>query len=207
MKEIVFILDKSGSMHGLEKDTIGGFNSLIEKQQKEEGEALVSTLLFNNTAEVLHDRVPIKDIKALKEEDYQTGGCTALLDAIGGAIHHISNIHKYARKEDVPESTMFVITTDGMENASHTYSHQKVKDMIERQEKDYGWKFLFLAANIDAAAEAGKIGIKREYAVNYSADAEGTLLNYEVVSDTLRAFRATGKVDRAWKDKIEKRKR
>ena len=144
LTEIVFILDRSGSMSGLEQDTIGGFNSMIKQQKNAEGEALISTILFDNVSEVLHDRINVKDIQPLSDHDYMVRGCTALLDAIGGAIHHIGNIHKYARREDVPEHIMFVITTDGMENASRYYSSNKVKQMIERQKIKYGWEFLFL---------------------------------------------------------------
>src|SRR5574344_621325 len=143
LTEIVFILDRSGSMSGLEADTIGGFNAMIEKQKKAEGEALVSTVLFDNTSEVIHDRIDVQNIKAMTDAEYSVRGCTALLDAIGGAIHHIGNIHKYARVEDIPEHTMFVITTDGMENASRRYDSEKVKKMIERQKEKYGWEFLF----------------------------------------------------------------
>ena len=142
LTEIVFILDRSGSMSGLETDTIGGFNSMIEKQKKENGEALISTVLFDNVSEVIHDRVPVQKVEPMTDRDYSVRGCTALLDAIGGAIHHIGNVHKYARKEDVPEHTLFVITTDGMENASRRYDSEKVKKMIERQKEKYGWEFL-----------------------------------------------------------------
>ena len=154
MTELVFILDRSGSMSGLEKDTIGGFNSMLEKQRKEPGDAVVSTVLFDNETEVIHDRVVIADVPNLTDKEYFVRGCTALLDAVGGAIQHIGNVHKYARKEDVPEKTLFIITTDGMENASHHYTYDKVRNMIERQKERYGWEFLFLGANIDAAAEA-----------------------------------------------------
>ena len=159
LTEIVFILDRSGSMSGLERDTIGGFNSMIEQQKKAEGEALISTVLFDNVSEVLHDRVNVKDIRPMTDRDYTVRGCTALLDAIGGAFHHIGNVHKYARPEDVPEHTMFVITTDGMENASRRYDSEKVKQMIERQKEKYGWEFLFLGANIDAVETASQFGI------------------------------------------------
>ena len=148
MTELVFILDRSGSMSGLERDTIGGFNSMIEKQKKEAGEAVVSTVLFDNESVVIHDRLPLGKVPRMTEKEYFTRGCTALLDAVGGAIHHIGNVHKYARKEDVPEKTMFIITTDGYENASRRYDYDKVRKMIERQKK-YGWEFLFLGANID----------------------------------------------------------
>ena len=187
LTEIVFILDRSGSMNGLERDTIGGFNSMIEQQKKTEGEALISTVLFDNVSEVLHDRVDVKDIRPMTDRDYTVRGCTALLDAIGGAIHHIGNIHKYARPEDVPEHTMFVITTDGMENASRRYDSEKVKQMIERQKAKYGWEFLFLGANIDAVETASQFGIGADRAVNYQCDSEGTALNYEVVSEAISA--------------------
>lgn len=164
MTELVFILDRSGSMSGLEKDTIGGFNSMLEKQRKEPGNAVVSTVLFDNETEVIHDRVSIADIPHLTDKDYYVRGCTALLDAVGGAIHHIGNVHKYARKEDVPERTLFIITTDGMENASRRYTYDKVRCMIERQKERYGWEFLFLGANIDAAAEAKRFGIDESMA-------------------------------------------
>ena len=169
LTEIVFILDRSGSMSGLERDTIGGFNSMIEQQKKAEGEALISTVLFDNVSEVLHDRVNVKDIRPMTDRDYTVRGCTALLDAIGGAIHHIGNVHKYARPEDVPEHTMFVITTDGMENASRRYNSEKVKQMIERQKAKYGWEFLFLGANIDAVETASQFGIGADRAVKMSA--------------------------------------
>ena len=181
MTEIVFILDRSGSMSGLETDTIGGFNSMIEKQKKENGEALISTVLFDNVSEVIHDRVPVQKVEPMTDRDYSVRGCTALLDAIGGAIHHIGNVHKYARKEDVPEHTLFVITTDGMENASRRYDSEKVKKMIERQKEKYGWEFLFLGANIDAVETAKHFGIGADRAVNYHSDHEGTQLNYEVL--------------------------
>ena len=151
LTEVVFILDRSGSMAGLERETIGGFNSLLEKQKKEEGEALISTVLFDNVSEVLHDRVPVSRMEPMTDKEYYVRGCTALLDAIGGAIHHIGNVHKYAREEDRPEKTLFVITTDGLENASHHYSAKRVREMIQRQKERYGWEFLFLGANIDAA--------------------------------------------------------
>ena len=159
--ELVFILDRSGSMSGLESDTIGGFNAMIEKQKKEDGICYVSTVLFDNISEVLHDRVNLSKIKKMTDKDYTVRGCTALIDAIGGAIHHIGNIHKYARPEDVPEHTMFIITTDGMENASHRYSSDQVKKMIERQKEQYGWEFLFIGANIDAVETAAQFGIDR----------------------------------------------
>ena len=203
MTELVFILDRSGSMSGLERDTIGGFNSMIEKQKKEAGEAVVSTVLFDNESVVIHDRLPLSKVPPMTEEEYFTRGCTALLDALGGAIHHIGNVHKYARKEDVPEKTMFIITTDGYENASRRYDYHKVRKMIERQKEKYGWEFLFLGANIDAAAEAKRFGISADRAVNYKCDEEGTALNYEVIGDAVRAVRACKPLSANWKKRID----
>ena len=203
LMELVFILDRSGSMFGLEADTIGGFNSMIAKQRREAGEALVSTVLFNTTSMVLHDRVPLSRIEPMTERQYQTGGCTALLDAIGGAIHHIGNVHKYAREEDRPEHTLFVITTDGMENASRHYSSDRVKQMIERQKTRYGWEFLFLGANIDAVETAGHFGIDADRAVNYHSDSEGSALNYEVLSETICAVRCSQPLGSEWKKRID----
>ena len=203
LTEIVFILDRSGSMSGLEADTIGGFNSMIKKQKKTEGEALISTVLFDNTSEVIHDRVSVQNIKPMTDVDYTVRGCTALLDAIGGAIHHIGNVHKYARAEDVPEHTLFVITTDGMENASRRYDSEKVKKMIERQKEKYGWEFLFLGANIDAVETARGFGISEDRAVNYHSDSEGTQLNYEVVSEAICAVRCSAPLSAEWKKRID----
>ena len=203
LTEIVFILDRSGSMSGLEADTIGGFNSMIERQKSAEGEALISTVLFDNTSEVIHDRVSVQDIKPMTRDDYTVRGCTALLDAIGGAIHHIGNIHKYARAEDVPEHTLFVITTDGMENASRRYDSEKVKKMIERQKEKYGWEFLFLGANIDAVETARQFGISEDRAVNYHSDSEGTQLNYEVLSEAICAVRCSAPLSADWKKRID----
>ena len=204
LTEIVFILDRSGSMHGLENDTIGGFNSMIEKQKKTEGEAFVSTVLFSDDSQVLHDRVDISKIKPITADDYTVGGCTALLDAIGCAIHHIGTIHKYARKEDVPEHTLFVITTDGMENASHRYDSEKVKSMIKRQKEKYGWEFMFLGANIDAVETAAHFGIEKDRAVNYHADSMGTQLNYEVLADAISDIRLSKPLAAGWKKRIDK---
>lgn len=203
LTEIVFILDRSGSMSGLEADTIGGFNAMIEKQKKEDGEALISTVLFDNVSEVIHDRVDVQNIKPLTDRDYTVRGCTALLDAIGGAIHHIGNIHKYARAEDVPEHTLFVITTDGMENASRHYNAERIKQMIERQKARYGWEFLFLGANIDAVETAGHFGIGADRAVNYHADSAGTQLNYEVLSEVICAVRGSAPLGADWKKRID----
>ena len=203
LTELVFIIDRSGSMSGLESDTIGGFNSMIRKQKQAEGEALISTVLFDNESEVLNYRVNVKDIQPMTEHDYTVRGTTALIDAIGGAIHHIGNVHKYARQEDVPEHTMFVITTDGMENASRYYSSDKVKKMIERQKVKYGWEFLFLGANIDAVETASHFGIGADRAVNYNCDSEGTALNYEVVSDAICSVRCSAPLKSDWKKRID----
>ena len=204
MTELVFILDRSGSMSGLEKDTIGGFNSMLEKQRKEPGDAVVSTVLFDNEIEVIHDRVVIADVPNLTDKEYFVRGCTALLDAVGGAIHHIGNVHKYARKEDVPEKTLFIITTDGMENASHHYTYDKVRQMIERQKERYGWEFLFLGANIDATAEAKRFGIDESMAANYHCDEVGTVLNYEVISEAITSVRTSAApLSADWKKRID----
>lgn len=203
LTEIVFILDRSGSMSGLESDTIGGFNAMIEKQKKAPGEAMVSTILFDNVSEVIHDRVNIQDIKPMTDREYCVRGCTALLDAIGGAIHHIGNVHKYARTEDVPEHTLFVITTDGMENASRRYDSERVKQMIERQKTRHDWEFLFLGANIDAVETAGRFGIGADRAVDYHADRAGTQLNYEVLSEAVSAVRCSAPLGTAWKARID----
>ncbi len=202
--ELVFILDRSGSMSGLEKDTIGGFNSMLEKQKKEPGEAYVTTYLFDNTAELIHDRAPIKDVPAMTEDVYFVRGCTALLDAIGGAIDHIKAIHRYARPEDVPEHTLFVITTDGMENASHHYSADKVRAMIEHEKVKYGWEFLFLGANIDAEATAERMGIGADRAVTFRNDSAGIATNYDAVTCAVSAVRSARPLTAQWKEKIEK---
>ena len=188
--ELVFILDRSGSMAGFEADTIGGFNATIEKQKKQDGKVYVSTVLFDNESKVIHDRVDISEIKPMTCEEYQVGGCTALLDAIGGAIHHIGNVHKYARPEDVPEHTIFIITTDGMENASYRYSSREIKEKIQRQTEKYGWEFIFLAANIDAVETAERIGIRRERAANYRQTKKGVEKSYFAMSEAITAVRA-----------------
>ena len=203
LTEIVFILDRSGSMCGLEADTIGGFNSMLAKQKQMEGEALISTVLFDNVCEVLHDRVEIGKVAPMTERDYTVRGCTALLDAIGGAIHHIGNVHKYARAEDVPEHTLFIITTDGMENASRSYSAEKVKQMIERQKTKYGWEFLFLGANIDAVETARHFGIAPSHAANYRHNKRGTALNFEVLSETISDVRRNAPISENWKQRID----
>ena len=201
--ELVFILDKSGSMAGLESDTIGGFNSMIEKQKKEDTPCYVSTILFNGESEVIHDREKLGEIHPMTERDYVVGGCTALIDAIGGAIHHIGKLHKYFG-ESAPEHTMFVITTDGQENASHRYTSEQVKKMIELRREKYGWEFLFIGANIDAVETAAHYGIDKDRAVNYNCDSVGTQLNYEVMSETICAFRESRPITADWKKKIDK---
>ena len=192
LTELVLILDRSGSMQGLEADTIGGFNSMIQKQKQEEGEAYVSVVLFDDETEVLYDRIAIQKVEPMTDRQYYVRGCTALLDAVGGAIRHIVNVHKYAREEDVPEKTLFIITTDGMENASRKYRYDDVRRMIEKQKEQYHWEFLFLGANIDAAKEAARFGIHESRAVNYEHDSIGTQLNYEVLSETVKCARSVG---------------
>ncbi len=196
--ELVFILDRSGSMSGLESDTIGGFNAMIEKQKKQEGECYVSTFLFDSKTQLLHDRVSLRDIPKMTDNDYMVGGCTALLDAIGEAVKHIEKIHKYARKEDVPANTMFVITTDGMENASRRYSSKEIKNLISRQKEKCGWEFLFIGANIDAIETASKYGISEDRAVNYNADSKGTRVVYEAVSKAVCGMRKNSALDSRW---------
>ncbi len=203
LTELVFILDRSGSMGGLESDTIGGFNAMIEKQKKEPGTAVVSTILFDNISEVLHDRICLESVPQMTERDYTVRGCTALIDAIGGAIRHIANIHKYARPEDIPEHTMFVITTDGMENASHQFSSNEVKEMIEQQKKEYNWEFLFIGANIDAVETAKHFGIQRDRVANYKADGVGTEILYESVAAAVSQVRKHTPLSANWNKRME----
>lgn len=200
--ELVFILDRSGSMGGLESDTIGGFNSLIEKQKKEDGKCFVTTVLFDNHIETIHDRVELSEINKLTEKEYFVRGCTALVDAIGYSVSHIEKIHKYARKEDVPENTMFVIITDGMENASRRYSSDEVKRMIEKHKEKDKWEFLFIGANIDAVETAGHFGIDEDKSVNYHADREGTRVVYTAMAQAVKNVRASAPLSREWKDDI-----
>lgn len=202
LTEIVFILDRSGSMAGLEDDTIGGFNAMMEKQKREVGEAYVSTVLFDNHMEVIHDRVDLRKIQPMTREEYYVRGCTALLDAVGKSIHHIGNIHKYAREEDRPEKTIFVITTDGMENASREYSYERLRRLIEEKKK-LGWEFLFLGANIDAAKEAARFGITADRAANYHADHRGTAVIYEAMSEAVCDVRACRPMGASWKHRVD----
>ncbi len=198
LTEIVFILDRSGSMAGLEDDTVGGFNAMVEKQKKEPGEALLSAVLFSDESEVLYDRVDLRRVEPMTERQYRVGGCTALLDAIGGAVHHIANVHKYAREEDRPGKTIFVITTDGMENASRAYRYDEVRRMVKHEQEKHGWEFLFLGANMDAISAARSFGIRPDRAVRYARDSAGTALNYQVVSETVASFRARKEIAPDW---------
>ena len=202
--ELVCILDRSGSMAGLENDTVGGFNAMLEKQKKQGGACYVSTVLFANESSVLHDRVPIEAVRPMTADDYVSGGCTALLDAIGGAVRHIGHIHKYARPEDVPEHTVFVITTDGMENASRRYGSEEVKAMIEQAKEMHGWEFLFLAANIDAVETAAHIGISSDRAANYRSDGVGTALMYSVASEAVSAVRFSAPMPQGWARRLNR---
>ena len=195
LTEIVFILDRSGSMSGFESDTIGGFNSTIQKQQELEGCAYVTTILFNSSHTMLHDRVPLDKIAPMTKKDYVVSGTTALYDAIGDTIQHINNIHKYARPDDVPAHTMFVITTDGMENASSQYSQMDIKEMIQKQENEYGWEFVFLAANIDAVETAQNIGIRKERAANFEQDTDGIGACYFIACESLSCLRTEESFD------------
>lgn len=208
LTELVFILDRSGSMSSLKSDTVGGFNSMLEKQKKNEGEAYVTTVLFNNEIAYVHDRAGISSVRPMTDDDYVPAGTTALIDAIGETVRHISDIHKYAREEDVPEHTMFIITTDGLENASHRFSSDEVKKMII-EKKEEGWEFLFLGANIDAVETAKRFGISEDRAVTYLSDKEGTALNYEVMSEAVSSMRANAPIKASWKERImaDKKKR
>ena len=209
LTELVFILDRSGSMAGLESDTIGGYNSFLEKQKEEDGSCLVSTVLFNQHSKVIHDRVDLVKIEKMDRKDYLASGTTALIDAMGDAIHHIKNVHKYIRKEDVPANTIFVIITDGLENASHKYSSDDVKKMVEQQ-KEKGWEFLFLGANIDAVETARTYGIAEDRTSDYLCDEVGIEKNFDALSKSVKSFRACGKIEADWaapiKEDYEKRK-
>ena len=202
LTELVFILDRSGSMSGLEKDTIGGFNSFVNKQKKVDGECLVSTVLFNSESRVIYDRVSLDKIRKMTDDDYVPSGSTALIDAMGDAIHHIMNVHKYIREEDVPEHTIFVIITDGEENSSHRYSSKEVKKMVNRQ-KSKGWEFVFLGANIDAVETAKRYGISRDRSARYTHDDKGVQMNFEVMADAVEEYRSCGSISEKHMKKIQ----
>jgi uncharacterized protein YegL len=204
LTELVFILDRSGSMAGLETDTIGGYNSVLEKQKKEDGEANVTTVLFDNKIEMLQRRVSLQKALKLTEKEYYVGGCTALLDAIGQTIHYMGNVQKYAREEDRAGKVLFIITTDGYENSSKEYSYETIRKMIEGQKKQYHWEFIFLGANIDAVAAARQFGIEEDYAANYVADSIGTDLNYQAMNSAISYCRSEGRVDSRWKEEVER---
>ncbi|MGI6743963.1 MAG: vWA domain-containing protein [Eubacteriales bacterium] len=201
--EAVFILDRSGSMGGLESDTVGGFNSMLKKQKNTEGTALVTTVLFNQKSHILHDRLDINEVKPLTEDDYEVGGTTALLDAIGGTINHISGVHKYIREEDRPENTIFVITTDGMENSSKEYSADQVRRLIEKQKSKAGWEFIFLGANIDAVETASRFGIDKDHTADFHADEIGIGTQFEAVDAAIRSVRSSGKLKGSWKKAVD----
>ena len=201
--EIVFILDRSGSMAGLESDTIGGYNAMIEKQKKEEGEACISTILFDDKSEVLHNRIALEEMKPMTDKEYYVRGCTALLDAVGGAIHHISQIYQNEKKKNRPEHTIFIITTDGLENASREYSYDRVKKMIDKKKKKHGWEFLFLGANMDAVAEAGKLGIHADHTTNFVCDEMGTAITYRAMGKAVSAIRCANPLTSEWKEEAE----
>lgn len=203
LTELIFILDRSGSMSGLEGDTIGGYNAMLEKQKKEPGEAIITTVLFDDRYELLHDRINLRGIGPMTDKEYFVRGCTALLDAVGRTVNKIKNVQKHTAEEERAEHVMFVITTDGMENASREFSYEKVRQMIEYQKSKYGWEFIFLGANIDAISTAERFGISKDRATNYNADSEGTLLNFEVISETVSCIRAKGKVSENWKKRID----
>jgi len=202
LTELVFIIDRSGSMAGMESDTIGGFNAMLGKQRREPGEALVSTVLFDHETQVLHDRVPLAQVEAMTEKQYVPGGSTALLDALGGAIRHIGMVHRYAREEDRPRHTLFVIITDGMENASRRYTHSQIREKILRQKEKYGWEFLFLGANMDAVSTAASYGIAPDRAVTYECKPQATRLNYDVVSKVVSHVRANEAIPEDWMEPI-----
>jgi uncharacterized protein YegL len=202
--ELVFILDKSGSMSGLETDTIGGFNAMLKKQQKADGEAYVTTVLFNHDYELLHDRINVKGISPMTDDDYEVGGTTALLDTIGFTLQKIMNVQKRTSESERADKVLFVITTDGMENASREYTADKIKKMIQEQKEKYGWEFIFLGANIDAVTTAAQFGIEEEFAVDYHADNKGTQLNYEAINEAVSSLRSGKKIERSWKEEIER---
>lgn len=204
LTELVFILDRSGSMSGLETDTIGGYNAMIEKQKKEEGEANVTTVLFDDRVEFLNQRVSLQEIPKMTEKEYYVRGCTSLLDAIGQSIHYMGNVQKYAKEEERAGKVLFVITTDGYENSSKEYTYDKIKKMIKNQKNKYNWEFIFLGANIDAANTAKQVGIDEDYASNYVADSYGTELNYEAMNQAISCCRSEGKINKQWKEAVER---
>lgn len=203
LTELIFILDRSGSMSGLESDTIGGYNSMLKKQKEEEGEAIITTVLFDDRYELLHDRCNLKGVLPITENEYFVRGTTALLDAIGRTINKIANAQKYTANEERAEHVMFVITTDGMENASKEFSYDRIRSMIEHEKEKYGWEFIFLGANIDALKTAERFGIDKDRATNYNADSEGTQLNYEVISETISIMRSNKEISKDWKKRID----
>lgn len=206
LTEMVFIIDKSGSMCGLENDTIGGFNSMLEKQKNVDGDAIVTTVLFNHEAQTIHDRFNINDVSPMTADDYVAGGCTALLDAVGNSIERTVNVQKHLPEEARAEKVIFVIITDGYENASKRFTYKKLKSMIDHEQNEYGWEFIFLGANIDAVSEGAKFGIREDRAVKYKSDSVGTVLNYEVLGDAVSEMRAAKgmRIDGGWKVRIEK---
>lgn len=201
--ELVFILDRSGSMSGLESDTIGGFNSMLKEQKSQDGECIVTTVLFDDKYEIIHDRIGIQGIKSITEKEYYVRGMTALLDAVGKTINKVVNVHRNTIPKQRPGKVMFVIITDGMENSSREYGYAKVKQMVEKQTEKYGWEFVFLGANIDAVETAGRFGIKEDRAANYNADAAGTALNYSAVSCAVSEFRSNNSLKSSWKSEID----
>ncbi|MDW0117464.1 hypothetical protein QTL97_11000 [Sporosarcina thermotolerans] len=203
LTELIFILDRSGSMSGLEADTIGGYNAMLQKQKKGQGEAVITTVLFDDSYEILHDRVNLRTVEPMTDDEYFVRGTTALLDAVGKTILQISNAQKLAAEEERAENILFVITTDGMENASREFNYEKVRNMIEHQKNKFGWEFLFLGANIDAIATANLFGIEEDRATNYYADSDGTQLNYDVISETISSLREHSKIEENWKERIE----
>mgnify|MGYP001227089143 CR=1 FL=1 len=203
LTELVFILDRSGSMSGLESDTIGGYNAMLKKQQQEPGEAVVTTVLFDDQYELLHDRINLKGIRPISEKEYYVRGCTALLDAIGKTIQKIANVQKNTSEEERAEKVLLVITTDGMENASQEYRYKQIRSLVEQQQKKYGWEFIFLGANIDAIAAAADLGINADRAANYHADSAGTQLNYDAVNDAVSDLRKTRSIKTNWKARID----
>ena len=203
LTELVFILDRSGSMLGLEADTIGGYNSMLKEQKEAEGEAFVTTVLFDDRYELLHDRLNIKGVAPITAKEYYVRGYTALLDAVGRSLHKIINVQRNTIEDEKAEKVLFVITTDGYENASREYTYEKIRSMITHQKSKYGWEFIFLGANIDAVATAERFGINKDRATNYNADSEGTLLNYKVISETVSCLRASRQISENWKDSLD----